>query len=262
MRRISSELSWIYRRLIPLAAFAIAAAIAFNAPIDLAVGVPWETALIWIGFAATIVVYGCLCLMLPGKVVDLAEDALVVDSGRQQERIGFDRIDRVSEVWANPEIIEVRLKTPGQFGRDIRFIPKQRWYWQMFVPHPVVVELRDPRSLGKLTRSTMTSNLVILAIILGLGVAVWRFAKPPATFVVRIRQGQPKATYGKVTEAFLSEVAELCREQNIAAGEIRGVPRRGQLGLWFSREIPGGCRQRLRNWWAMSGWRTVPRRAC
>jgi hypothetical protein len=105
-------------------------------------------------------------------------------------------------------------------------------------------------------------QLFAIVLVAAIALAVWRFAKPPATFVVRIRAGQPKATYGKVTEAFLSEVAELCRDQRIAAGEIRGVPRRGQLGLWFSREIPNGSRQRLRNWWAMSGWRSISRPAC
>ena len=150
MRRISSELSWIYRRLIPLAAFGIAAAIALNALIDLAVGVPWETALIWIGLLGVVGALGQAILvlfltffLLPGKVVDLAEDALVVDGGGQEERISFDRMDAVCEVWANLEIIAVRLKTPGRFGSSFRFIPKQRWHWQMFVPHPIVVELSE-----------------------------------------------------------------------------------------------------------------------
>ena len=108
----------------------------------------------------------------------------------------------------------------------------------------------------------MTGNLVAILLVVGLGVAFWRLAKPPAAFVVRIRGGRPKATYGKVTDAFLAEVAELCRELNISSGEIRGVARGRRLRLWFSREIPGGCRQRLRNWWVMSGWSCGAGRAC
>jgi uncharacterized protein DUF3634 len=108
----------------------------------------------------------------------------------------------------------------------------------------------------------VTGNLVAILLVVGIGVAFWRFAKPPALFIVRIRAGRPTATYGKVTDAFLAEIAELCRELNISAGEIRGVSRGSRLGLWFSREIPAGCRQRLRNWWAMSGWRCGAGRRC
>jgi Protein of unknown function (DUF3634) len=106
----------------------------------------------------------------------------------------------------------------------------------------------------------VTGNLIAVLLVVSIAAAFWRFAKPPATFVVRIQAGKPKATYGRVTDAFLAEIAELCREQRIAAGEIRGVSRGPRLGLWFSREIPNGCRQRLRNWWAMSGWGCAGRR--
>ena len=108
----------------------------------------------------------------------------------------------------------------------------------------------------------MTGEIVALLLVVGGAVALWRFAKPPAMFVVRIRGGRPTATYGKVTDAFLAEVAELCRELSVSSGEIRGVSRGRRLGLWFSREIPAGCRQRLRNWWAMSGWSCRTGRRC
>jgi hypothetical protein len=108
---------------------------------------------------------------------------------------------------------------------------------------------------GHILALVWAGQLFAIVLIASLAVAVWRFARPPAVFVVRIRDGRPKATYGKVTDAFLSEVAELCRDLDVAAGEIRGVARGRNLGLWFSRELPGSYRQRLRNWWALSGWR-------
>src|SRR5262249_43305940 len=141
----SSEFLWIYRRLVPLAIFAVAGAIALNALVDLDSRERWETSLIFVGLAAFFAAFGGILWFLPGNVVDLDEDVLIVESGRKGDRIPFYRIERVSEVfaWINLEMIEVRLKVPGKFGCDFRFIPKQRWYWQMFVPHPIVVELKD-----------------------------------------------------------------------------------------------------------------------
>ena len=101
-----------------------------------------------------------------------------------------------------------------------------------------------------------TSSIVVLVIV---GVlAFCLFAKPPAMFVVRIRHGAPVATRGRVTEAFLATIAELCAEHGVQSGEVRGVPRGRRISLWFSRRLPSSFRQRLRNWWAISGWLAKP----
>ncbi|HSQ57679.1 MAG TPA: DUF3634 family protein [Gemmata sp.] len=89
--------------------------------------------------------------------------------------------------------------------------------------------------------------------------AWWLLARPPAVFVVRVRDGIPAAAGGKVTDAFLAMVAEVFAEFRLASGEIRGVPRGNRIALWFSPEIPPAACQRLRNWWGMSGW-SGPRR--
>jgi Protein of unknown function (DUF3634) len=103
------------------------------------------------------------------------------------------------------------------------------------------------------------SSIVVLAVV---GVlAYFLFAKPPALFVIRIRQGAPVATRGKVTEAFLAAIAELCEEHGIQDGEIRGVPRGRRISLWFSKGLPSGFCQRLRNWWVISGWLAKPSQA-
>jgi hypothetical protein len=90
---------------------------------------------------------------------------------------------------------------------------------------------------------------------------VWLLSKPYAVFVVRIKQGRPSAERGKVTEAFLCAVEDICRDQGVDAGEIRGVPRGRLISLWFSKGLPRGFCQRLRNWWAISGWASRPNRA-
>jgi Protein of unknown function (DUF3634) len=102
--------------------------------------------------------------------------------------------------------------------------------------------------------------VLFIALVGLLLVAVRFFVKPPAVFVVRIRQGAPQATRGKVTRSFLAEIAEFCRELGVKSGEIRGVPRGRLIALWFSGELPATFCQRLRNWWAISGWSARPGR--
>jgi hypothetical protein len=88
----------------------------------------------------------------------------------------------------------------------------------------------------------------------------WRAAKPPALFVVRIRQGKPMVARGKVTEAFLAAVFDVIQDFGVASAEIRGVPQDRRISLWFSPRIPSSACQRLRNWWAISGWPSRPNR--
>lgn len=106
----------------------------------------------------------------------------------------------------------------------------------------------------------MSENWIVLLVLGGLvAAAVW-YARPAALFVVRIRAGRPEATHGTVTTAFLSRVTELCDEFGVASGEVHGLPRGRRIALWFSSDLPAGFRQRLRNWWALSGWRAPPGR--
>ena len=55
-------------------------------------------------------------------------------------------------------------------------------------------------------------------------------------------------------------VAEVCAEFALRAGEVRGVARGRRIALSFSSGFPPVARQRLRNWWAMSGWSAKPGR--
>jgi hypothetical protein len=113
-------------------------------------------------------------------------------------------------------------------------------------------------TLQRVLRLDSTSFIVVL-IVVGV-LAFCLFAKPHAVFVIRIRNGAPLATHGKVTDAFLSTIEELCEEQGIQSGELRGVPRGRRISLWFSRGLPNSFCQRLRNWWAISGWLAGPSR--
>jgi hypothetical protein len=99
--------------------------------------------------------------------------------------------------------------------------------------------------------------LVVVGLVILLPAALYR---PPAVFVVRIRHGGAVAVRGAVTAAFLAAVEEAAAGAGVGEGEVRGVRQGRRVALWFSRTLPGGFRQRLRNWWGVSGWAASPGR--
>jgi len=100
----------------------------------------------------------------------------------------------------------------------------------------------------------------LLLLLLAVIAVVWLTVRPLAVFVVRIQRKVPQATQGKVTAAFLGEIAELCRQHGVDTGEVRGVACGRRISLWFSGGVPASFRQQLRNWWALSGWAAPPTR--
>ena len=68
-------------------------------------------------------------------------------------------------------------------------------------------------------------------------------------FTVKLDNGVPRVTQGKVQADFLDNIREECREHGITSGWIGGVRQGKSIALRFSRNIPHGCQQRLRNVW-------------
>jgi hypothetical protein len=101
-------------------------------------------------------------------------------------------------------------------------------------------------------------QVLFLVLIVGL---LWFALQPRCAFVVRIKQGQPKAARGKVTAAFLDRVRETCEQHCIRSGTIRGLIRGKRITLSFSGGLPNAGQQQLRNWWANWGWSAKPIRA-
>jgi len=100
---------------------------------------------------------------------------------------------------------------------------------------------------------------ITLAIVALAGLILWRLAQPRPVFRVRIEMGQPRVVRGTVTPTFLAEVEQICRQHALSRGEIRGVmDGQARLALRFTRSIPWGTQQQLRNWWAEFGWRGPP----
>ena len=82
-------------------------------------------------------------------------------------------------------------------------------------------------------------------------VAYWQVSTAGRVFVIRVRSRVPFLTKGKVSQAFVAELAEVLQAQGVQRGSIIGVRRRGTVLLEFSRDIPNSVRQALRNVWSM-----------
>jgi hypothetical protein len=82
---------------------------------------------------------------------------------------------------------------------------------------------------------------------------IWMLFQPRYVFEIRVRRGRPEVKKGKVTAAYLAEVAAVCRDSSVSGGWIGGVQQGKRVALRFSRNFPAGAQQRLRNGWALAG---------
>ena len=89
--------------------------------------------------------------------------------------------------------------------------------------------------------------LVLLAVVFS-----WRVTAHGRLFTIRVRNRVPFLVRGKVSQAFVVELAEVLQQHEIRRGTIYGVRRRGTVALGF-RGIPPAAQQALRNVWAMHG---------
>jgi hypothetical protein len=87
---------------------------------------------------------------------------------------------------------------------------------------------------------------VVFAIVLAVG---WSVLQPRYVFLVKIADGAPRLSKGKVTSAFLSELDDACARHGVVRGWVGGVHRGRLVALTFSRNLPNECRQQLRNTW-------------
>jgi hypothetical protein len=96
--------------------------------------------------------------------------------------------------------------------------------------------------------------LLVVVVGLVIGWVLYTICRPRPVFVVRLRDGVPRAARGPVTRRFLQDVAEICARHGVRNGEVRGVAAGRRIGLVFSSGIPGTCQQQIRNLWGVSGW--------
>jgi hypothetical protein len=100
--------------------------------------------------------------------------------------------------------------------------------------------------------------LIKLAVLAFAALAFWAAFRPRRAFVVRVTNGVPRSVRGVVTPAFLEEIRRVCDEKGVRRATVSGLVRGKRIVLAFSRGIPPGGRQQLRNWWALSGWPPPP----
>jgi hypothetical protein len=106
--------------------------------------------------------------------------------------------------------------------------------------------------------------VILLPLALLIGWGLYSACRSRPLFVVRISEGAPRAVRGRVTRAFLQDIAEIATRHRVRRGEIRGLAAGRRINLEFSSGIPGPCRQQIRNLWGVCGWTaagpTGPRR--
>ncbi len=102
------------------------------------------------------------------------------------------------------------------------------------------------------------SSLWIMLVVGLVGWGLYAAWQPRAEFVIRIEDGRPRATRGKVARGFLQEVGDACERHDVRRGTIAGIAQGRQIQLRFSGPIPPGCRQQLRNIWNITRWPAGP----
>jgi hypothetical protein len=78
-------------------------------------------------------------------------------------------------------------------------------------------------------------------------VAIWYELR----FVIFVATPMPRVIKGKVTAAFLHELAEVCQENGVRRGWLGGIRKGRRTVLVFSWHFPRHVRQRLRNLWTI-----------
>ena len=97
----------------------------------------------------------------------------------------------------------------------------------------------------------MAEILLDILLLAFVGWVVWMLVQPRYVVEIRVRGGRPEVRKGKVTAAFLAEVAAICRESGVSSGWVGGVRQGKRVALRFSRHFPPGAQQRLRNEWML-----------
>lgn len=85
------------------------------------------------------------------------------------------------------------------------------------------------------------------------GWVIWSILQPRYAFEIRIEAGRAHLRKGKVTQAYLDSVTDVCRDSGVSRGWIGGVLYGRRTALRFSRQFPRGVQQRLRNEWHAAG---------
>lgn len=93
----------------------------------------------------------------------------------------------------------------------------------------------------------MERLIPIVALIVGPVLFYWLVIRPQVVFQIRYRNGIPRVARGRLTEATRAAIHEICRQNEIRSGTITAFPKGKRVRVTFSRDIPPGCQQQIRN---------------
>jgi len=84
---------------------------------------------------------------------------------------------------------------------------------------------------------------------LGKIVSAVLLALDSSLFIIRIENGRAQPLKGRVPRGFLSDLNEAVAEMHLQNGVIKARRQATHIRINFSKDIPAGLHQRLRNIW-------------
>lgn len=92
---------------------------------------------------------------------------------------------------------------------------------------------------------SLRSSLILLAI---LTFAFLAFRRRPE-LEIQVANKRPRVIHGRAPASFLEELVAIVEDAEIESGWIRSTPAGNRTRLSFSKSIPEGVRQQIRNIW-------------
>ena len=149
MKRLTSDLTFYYKRGFPAVWFGFVALAVIGEVQDMLTGRETSPRALLMACAVGLLSYGLFKVLtfdLADEVLDAGEH-LVVRRGRQTERISLGDIADVREVafMRNPRRVTLRLAKPTRLGPEITFAPAGSGEFSLnpFSPSPIAAELSE-----------------------------------------------------------------------------------------------------------------------
>jgi Protein of unknown function (DUF3634) len=94
--------------------------------------------------------------------------------------------------------------------------------------------------------------VILAAVVVGAAIAISAYVTSRRrVWVIHIRAGVPFLTRGKIAQTVVAEMADVLQRHGVRRGALYGLNSGRMVRLGFSRQIPAGARQALRNVWSM-----------
>jgi hypothetical protein len=142
MRRLSSQMTFFYKRVFPVLWFGILALIFAVAILTTVAGGQFPLPVLIVPVILGTFGYYLFRRLLFDLVDEVWDDgeAVIIKNGGEEERVALSEIMNVSyTVLVNPPRVTLMLRRESRFGREVTFLPPQRF--SRFTPNPLITEL-------------------------------------------------------------------------------------------------------------------------